>query len=72
MAGAWKMSGWIDNLDLGRCTTGEAQVLVRVAASRVNPLDTKIRAGAAAHACHPLQANPALDLAGTVEAVGAA
>jgi NADPH:quinone reductase-like Zn-dependent oxidoreductase len=47
------------------------QVLVRVAASGVNPLDTKIRAGLAAHARHPLPAVLGLDMAGTVEEVGA-
>ncbi len=49
--------------------TGE--VLVRIAASGVNPLDTKIRAGVAAHARHPLPGILGIDLAGTVEAVGA-
>jgi NADPH:quinone reductase-like Zn-dependent oxidoreductase len=47
------------------------QVLVRIAASGVNPLDTKIRAGAAAHARHPLPSILGIDLAGAVEAVGA-
>ena len=47
------------------------QVLVRIAASGVNPLDTKIRAGAAAHARHPLPGILGIDLAGAVEAVGA-
>ncbi len=47
------------------------QVLVEIAASGVNPLDTKIRAGAAAHAKHPLPAVLGLDLAGIVRAVGA-
>jgi len=46
------------------------EVLVRIKASGVNPLDTKIRAGAAAHARHPLPAVLGIDLAGTVEAVG--
>jgi NADPH:quinone reductase-like Zn-dependent oxidoreductase len=43
---------------------------VRIAASAVNPLDIKIRAGAAAHARHPLPAILGLDLAGTIEAIG--
>jgi NADPH2:quinone reductase len=47
---------------------GEA--LVRIAASGINPLDTKIHAGAAEHARHPAPAIPGMDLAGTVEAVG--
>lgn len=50
---------------------GPGQVLVRVAASGVNPLDTKIRAGKAAHARSRLPAVLGLDLAGVVEQVGA-
>src|SRR5215472_17344678 len=46
------------------------EVLVRVKASGVNPLDTKIRAGVAAHARHPFPAVLGIDLAGTVEATG--
>jgi len=46
------------------------QVLVRIAASGVNPIDTKIRAGKAAHAQQPLPAVLGLDMAESVEAVG--
>jgi NADPH2:quinone reductase len=46
------------------------QVLVRIKASAVNPLDLKIRAGQAAHARQPLPAILGIDLAGIVEAVG--
>jgi NADPH2:quinone reductase len=46
------------------------QVLVRIHASGVNPLDTKIYAGAAAHARQPLPAILGLDLAGVVEEAG--
>jgi NADPH:quinone reductase-like Zn-dependent oxidoreductase len=46
------------------------QVLVRVRAAGINPLDTKIRAGKAAHARQPLPAVLGMDLAGTVEALG--
>ena len=53
-----------------RPTPGRGEVLVRVAASGVNPLDTKIRAGKAAHAQQPLPAVLGLDMAGTVEEVG--
>jgi len=49
---------------------GAGEVLVRVRASGVNPLDTKIHAGAAAHARHPLPAIPGIDLAGVVEQTG--
>jgi len=46
------------------------QVLVRIKASGVNPLDGKIRSGQAAHARQPLPAILGMDLAGTVEALG--
>ena len=49
---------------------GAREVLVRVRASGVNPLDTKIHSGAAAHARHPLPAILGLDLAGVVETIG--
>jgi NADPH2:quinone reductase len=56
---------------LARPIAGHGQVLVRVIASGVNPLDLKIRGGAAAHARHPLPGILGIDLAGVVEAVGA-
>jgi NADPH2:quinone reductase len=56
---------------LPRPVPGPGQLLVEIAASGVNPLDTKIRAGAAAHAKHPLPAVLGMDLAGVVRAVGA-
>src|SRR5664279_2384684 len=46
------------------------QVLVRVRASGVNPLDTKIRAGQSGHANQPLPAVLGIDMAGIVEDVG--
>lgn len=46
------------------------EVLVRVKASSVNPLDLKIRGGQAPHARHPLPAVLGMDLAGVVEMVG--
>ncbi|WP_426340375.1 zinc-dependent alcohol dehydrogenase family protein [Pseudoduganella sp. S-14] len=46
------------------------QVLVRIHASAVNPLDLKIAAGKAAHARMPLPAVLGIDMAGVVEAVG--
>ncbi|MBW8794799.1 MAG: zinc-dependent alcohol dehydrogenase family protein [Streptomyces sp.] len=49
---------------------GPGQVLVRIGASGVNPLDTKIRAGKAAHARRTLPAVLGLDLAGVVEEAG--
>ena len=51
---------------------GPDEVLVRVQAVGLNPLDTKIRAGKAAHARHPLPAILGIDMAGTVVAVGSA
>ena len=56
--------------NIERPIPGPGQVLVRIKASGVNPLDTKIRAGAAAHARHPYPAILGIDLAGVVEGVG--
>jgi len=56
--------------EVARPVPGEGQTLVRIAASGVNPLDTKIRAGNAGHAQHPLPAILGIDMAGTVETVG--
>ena len=53
-----------------RPVPGAGQVLVRIAASGVNPLDGKIRSGQAAHARQPLPAVLGIDLAGTIEASG--
>jgi NADPH2:quinone reductase len=47
------------------------QVLVRIAASGLNPLDTKIRSGSAAHAKHPVPLVLGIDMTGVVEEVGA-
>lgn len=58
-------------IDLPVKQPGPGEVLVRIQASGVNPLDLKIRAGEAAHARHPLPAILGLDLAGTVAAIGA-
>jgi NADPH2:quinone reductase len=46
------------------------EVLIRVVASAVNPLDIKILAGAAGHARQPLPAILGMDVAGIVAAVG--
>jgi NADPH:quinone reductase len=46
------------------------QVLVRIKASGVNPLDSKIRTGKAPHAKPVLPAVLGIDLAGVVEAIG--
>ena len=55
---------------VARPAPGPRQVLVKIAASGLNPLDTKIRSGAAGHARQPLPAVLGVDMAGTVEAVG--
>ena len=49
---------------------GPGQVLVKIHASGVNPLDLKIMAGQAAHAQPKLPAILGIDLAGEVAAVG--
>jgi NADPH2:quinone reductase len=46
------------------------QVLIKICASGVNPLDTKIRAGQGGHAKQPLPAVLGLDMAGVVVRVG--
>lgn len=51
-------------------TAGPGQVLVRVVASGLNPIDTKIRAGVAPYAMPELPAILGTDLAGVVELVG--
>ena len=55
---------------VARPVAGAGEVLVRVAASGVNPLDLKIREGAAEHARQKLPAILGIDLAGTVAATG--
>ena len=55
---------------IARPNAGAGEVLVRIAASAVNPLDAKIYAGAAPHARQPLPAILGLDCAGVVEALG--
>jgi NADPH:quinone reductase-like Zn-dependent oxidoreductase len=56
--------------DLPRPTLKPNHVLVRTKASGVNPLDTKIRGGKAAHAKQSLPAVLGLDMAGIIEEVG--
>jgi len=56
---------------IARPEPAAGQVLVRIKASAVNPLDLKISRGQAAHARHPLPAILGIDLAGIVESVGA-
>ena len=73
-----KFKGWsveapgeeLRERELSSATPGLNQVLVRISASGVNPLDAKIRAGKAAHARQPLPAVLGIEMAGTVEEVG--
>jgi NADPH2:quinone reductase len=58
----------VEEVDRPRADAG--QVVVRVAASGVNPLDVKISLGQAAHAKPVLPAVLGLDLAGWIEEVG--
>lgn len=62
--------GPFDLAEVARPSPGDGEALVRILASGVNPLDTKIHQGEAAHARHPLPAVLGLDLAGVIEAVG--
>ncbi|WNC92520.1 zinc-dependent alcohol dehydrogenase family protein [Paraburkholderia sp. FT54] len=64
-------NGPLELTTLARPEPLPGQVLVRTAAAGLNPLDTKIRAGGAAHARHPLPLVLGIDMAGVVEAVGA-
>jgi len=57
-------------VQLPRPVAGPGEVLVRILAAGLNPLDTKIRAGQAAHARQPTPAVLGIDMSGTVEAVG--
>jgi NADPH:quinone reductase-like Zn-dependent oxidoreductase len=56
--------------DIARPAAGPGQVLVKVHASGVNPLDSKIAAGKADHARAVLPAVLGIDLAGVVDSVG--
>lgn len=55
--------------EIPRPVPAAGQVLIRVHASGLNPLDTKIRLGKAEHAKQPLPAVLGLDMAGTIEEV---
>lgn len=56
--------------EIDKPIAGKGQVLMKVDASGVNPLDIKIKHGQAAHAKVTLPAILGIDIAGTVEAVG--
>ena len=56
--------------EIDRPKARKGEVLVKIRASGVNPLDLKIKAGQAAHAKVQLPAILGLDMAGVVEAMG--
>ena len=66
-----KANGPFREVEMERPEPSHNQVLIKVHACGVNPLDIKIRAGEAAHAKQPLPQVLGLDMAGVVEAVGA-
>jgi NADPH:quinone reductase-like Zn-dependent oxidoreductase len=55
---------------IARPRPGQGKVLVRIKASGINPLDTKIHAGQGAHARQPLPNILGINLAGVVDALG--
>lgn len=65
-----RYDGPLELTEIARPQAARGEALVRIAASGLNPLDAKIRNGAAAHARHPLPLILGIDMAGTVEAVG--
>jgi NADPH2:quinone reductase len=65
-----KPGGPFEESTLVHSPPGVKHVAVRICASGVNPLDTKIRAGRAEHAKQPLPAVLGVDMAGIVEEVG--
>jgi len=56
--------------EIEKPVAGPGQVLIKIAASGINPLDLKIKAGQAAHAKPVLPTILGIDVSGTVEAVG--
>jgi NADPH:quinone reductase len=65
-----RYNGPLELSEVPRPRPSAGQVLVRIAASGLNPLDTKIRAGTADHAKHPLPLVLGIDMAGVVEETG--
>jgi NADPH:quinone reductase-like Zn-dependent oxidoreductase len=63
-------NGPFHEVDLPKPSPAPGQVLIKIHAAGINPLDTKIRAGQGGHANQPLPAILGLDMAGSVEAVG--
>jgi NADPH2:quinone reductase len=65
-----RYNGPLELSDIPRPEPRAGQVLVRIAASGLNPLDVKIRSGSAAHANHPVPLVLGIDLAGVIEEIG--
>jgi NADPH:quinone reductase len=65
-----RFNGPLELTELPVPVPAQGEVRVRIAASGLNPLDTKIRAGTADHAKHPLPLVLGIDMAGIVDAVG--
>lgn len=63
-------NGPLELSEVPRPIPAAGQVLVHIAASGLNPLDTKIRSGSAAHARHPVPLVLGIDMAGVVEEIG--
>ncbi|MBN7807847.1 zinc-dependent alcohol dehydrogenase family protein [Agrobacterium rubi] len=63
-------SGTFVERELPKPVAQRGELLIRIAASGLNPIDTKIKAGAAPYAMPELPAVLGTDMAGTVEAVG--
>lgn len=65
-----RYNGPLELTELSVPRPAHGEVLVRIAASGLNPLDTKIRAGSAEHAKHPLPLVLGIDMAGVIVALG--
>ena len=63
-------NGTFQEVEIATPVPAAHQVLVKIHAAGINPLDTKIRAGEGGHANQPLPAILGLDMAGSVVAVG--
>ncbi|RKF30576.1 zinc-dependent alcohol dehydrogenase family protein [Paraburkholderia fungorum] len=65
-----RYNGPLELTELDVPAPAQGEVRVRIKASGLNPLDTKIRAGTADHARHPLPLILGIDMAGVVDEVG--
>jgi NADPH:quinone reductase len=65
-----RYNGPLELSEVPRPRPSAGQVLVRIMASGLNPLDTKIRLGSAEHAKHPVPLVLGIDMAGVVEETG--